>query len=227
MGKQNKKTPIVFRIALALLCVMLLTSYMISGVYSRFSTTAVVSNTATIAKIDIQTLGSSKVYTEFDGLEFVGNSQDVYAVIEEFTVTNIGDVSYNYVLNLRLSSTANYNSAVADRYITLAAPESLSSVKYISGVHTVNSVSASTLVGKSTFDAGAAYYAVSTDNKATYTWNKISVSNDNYKTITFPTRTLAYNGEHHFKVVYFIKMSTSAQLKEMTLSYSARCEQID
>ena len=53
MRQFNIKTPLVFKIGVALLCAMLITSYMMSGLYARYTVTATASDSARVAKFSI------------------------------------------------------------------------------------------------------------------------------------------------------------------------------
>ncbi|MBQ4137508.1 MAG: hypothetical protein IJD67_05295, partial [Clostridia bacterium] len=103
--RTKKKTPVVFYISLVLLCLCMLTSHMTGGLYARYSTTVTGTASAQVANID--------VYIDY---KFMGHTLDIkmqsvteeyYAVIEEFTVENNGEVAYDYTLNLKLAKDVN------------------------------------------------------------------------------------------------------------------------
>ena len=50
MKELNRKTPLVFKIGVLLLCAMLVTSYMMSDLYARYTVTAFASDSARVAK---------------------------------------------------------------------------------------------------------------------------------------------------------------------------------
>lgn len=53
MRQQNRKTPIVFRLGVALLCALLVTSHMMSGLYARYATVASGDDDARVAKFQV------------------------------------------------------------------------------------------------------------------------------------------------------------------------------
>ena len=53
MTKSNSKTPWVFRLGVALLCAMLITTHMMGNLYARYSTTATGGDGARVAKFDV------------------------------------------------------------------------------------------------------------------------------------------------------------------------------
>ena len=81
MRQTNKlKTPIVLRVALVLLFAMLITSYMMGGIYARYSTTVTGTASASVAKFDVD------AHCVYD------------AVIDKYvlTITNNSEVTVSY-----------------------------------------------------------------------------------------------------------------------------------
>ncbi|MBQ4136540.1 MAG: hypothetical protein IJD67_00375 [Clostridia bacterium] len=67
MKKSNKvKTPLVFRLSLVLLCAMFFTSHMMGGLYARYTTTATGSDSARVAKFDVNSNTTSAVDIELN-----------------------------------------------------------------------------------------------------------------------------------------------------------------
>ena len=223
MKKSNIKSPLVFRVGVVLMCVMMLTCHMMSGLYARYTSSAQGSATATVAKLDVQMSGANTNYS-FVGLPDSGN---VHVVILDFTVTNTGDVTYEYQLNLRLSNDSSYDTATPDAYITLASPQDLTNVKLIAGNDAVIDSSASILTSNTFtgFSAGYAYYAVSLDGGATYTCCSDQV--DGKATLTCDTLTLAIGETHNYRVLYFVQLECETTLNNINLLYSVTCEQVD
>ncbi len=65
MSKSNKKTPIVFYVGIVLACLTLISVYMTSGLYARYTTRATSSDSARVAKFrvtDTLTVTDSKGY---------------------------------------------------------------------------------------------------------------------------------------------------------------------
>ena len=57
MRKSNIKTPILFRVGVAMLCAVLFSSYMMSGLYARYSSNVTGSATAQVAKFSYKIFG--------------------------------------------------------------------------------------------------------------------------------------------------------------------------
>ena len=53
MSKSNKKTPIVFYVGIVLACLTLISVYMTSGLYARYTTRATSSDSARVAKFRV------------------------------------------------------------------------------------------------------------------------------------------------------------------------------
>ena len=59
MRKQNRKTPAVFYVGVVLLCAVLITSHLTSGLYARYTTTASGGDAAVVASFEVgETLSS-------------------------------------------------------------------------------------------------------------------------------------------------------------------------
>ena len=229
MRRTSKKTPLIFRISLCLVAALLISTYLMSGLYARYSTQATGSSSAQVAQIDFEILDGSHVtqYGGFDNFEFNGNSGDVYMVMETFAVINSGDVTYDYTLNLRLSVNEEFPIATPDSFITLDAPKTLNQVKYIKGNGTIDDhASAASTVGTTKFNQGKAYYAVST-NGTDYTWYETTPLTDGFNTLSCAEMRLGYGQVHYYKIVYFIEMNAAMALKQMNLSCAANCIQVD
>ena len=67
MQQKNSKTPLVFRVSLVLLCALVISTYMISGLYARFIITATRLGRVNVAKIDYS------VNYEFSGYGSLGD----------------------------------------------------------------------------------------------------------------------------------------------------------
>ena len=59
MTKQNRKTPAVFYVGVALLCAVLITSHLTSGLYARYTTTASGGDRAVVASFEVGETSSS------------------------------------------------------------------------------------------------------------------------------------------------------------------------
>ena len=227
MKKINIKAPLVFRLGVVLMCVMMLTCHMMSGLYARYTSSAQGSATATVAKLDVQMSGTNVNYAFDENHAFNADLGVVYAVVVELEVINTGDVAYEYQLNLRLSTASSYEDATTpDACIKLAAPRNMTQVEVIEGNNAATIKTAGELTNNdvSKFEIGNAYCAISED-KNSYTWFPVTVNNDG--TAVCDKQTLAVGEIHYYKVIYFIQMSHEISFKNMNLLYSITCEQID
>ncbi len=59
MKQRNRKTPLVFRLGLLFLCAILCTSYLIGGLYARYTTSVTGSSTARVAYVVATASGES------------------------------------------------------------------------------------------------------------------------------------------------------------------------
>lgn len=92
MKQSNIKTPLVFRIGVALLCAMLITSHMMGGLYARYHSSGTGSATANVAKFSVSCSSSDSNTTKT--LE-IGSEE---TVTYPFTVTNTSDVTIRYTI---------------------------------------------------------------------------------------------------------------------------------
>lgn len=91
MKKLNIKTSFVLRIALLLFCVVLITSYMVSVLYARYTTKVSDSSLAGAAKFDIQVMGDADVSADVSQ-----TIDDIYTV----TISNNSEVAVEYTLSV-------------------------------------------------------------------------------------------------------------------------------
>ena len=235
MRQLNKeKTPIVFRVGVVLLCAMLITTSMMGGLYARYTTTVTGSATARVAKIDCA------VNYEFSGYgdlgEIDGDGNLVYAVIEEFSVENTGEVTYTYDLKLKFSkdvALASYEVPVSVNGITLYAPKDVNSVTYVyhpssdstSGATATKTTSELTDGKYTEFEQGKVYYAYSTEGTF-YTWTYAILTEEE---LSVSLQTLSAGQKYYYKIIYFIKPAPGVNLtqQQMTLFYNIICTQLD
>ena len=107
MKQSNMKTPLVFRIGVALLCAILITSHMMGGLYARYHFGATSNATASVAVFDVSC--SSPDTNTTKTLE-IGSEE---TVTYSFTVTNTSDVTIQYTIvieNLPQGVTVSGNS---------------------------------------------------------------------------------------------------------------------
>lgn len=89
MKQSNKKTPFVFRIGVALLCAMLITSHMMGELYARYHSSGTGSATASVAKFSVSCSSDSNTTKTLE----IGSEE---TVTYSFTVTNTSDVTIQY-----------------------------------------------------------------------------------------------------------------------------------
>ena len=92
MKQSNIKTPLVFRIGVALLCAMLITSHMMGGLYARYHSGVTGNAAGSVAKFSVSCSSSDNNTTKT--LEIGSEETVIYA----FTVTNTSDVTIQYTI---------------------------------------------------------------------------------------------------------------------------------
>lgn len=238
MNQLNKaNTPLVFRIGVILLCAVFYSVHLMGGLYARYSTTMMGSAAARVAKIDCAVNYKFSGYGELGDIS--GDNNTVFALIEEFSVENTGEVSYTYDLKLKLSkdvASATYDSPVTPpNGFSLSAPRNVGTtndkvtyVYHASANSTTGSTAkktASELIGFERFTQGKVYYAYSSDGK-NYTWVEADLAGT---VLSLQKQTLAFGQKHYYRVMYFINVTGSTDLtqQQITLLYNITCEQIN
>lgn len=233
----NKKQPILFYIGLCTLCLVLITTHMTGGLFARYTASANGSDSARVAKF-----GCNVYYTpkDYQNLSLNVSKSAIYTFVDEFRVTNGGEVSFSYNLSLRLSAytaSVTYQNPATLSHGSLAAPTKANSTALSIIQRQGNSVNgeivnlnfASTFGGQ-TYVAGKIYYGFS-DDGINYTWyNNATKASNNPETATLPSRDLSVGGTHYYKVLYFIDLSVTDNnftLPQSALLYSIHCTQID
>lgn len=135
MRKSNRKTPLVFRIGLALVCALLVSTYMMSGMYARYCTTASGDDSARIAKfsiseddqwdsvdVDVKLNFYNPAHLE-STLDFTVSSDSEVAVQYDVIITLPDDLaSYEWlVLTLSRDMGASVTAARVDNVYTITA----------------------------------------------------------------------------------------------------------
>ena len=201
MRQTNKlKTPIVLRVALVLLFAMLITSYMMGGIYARYSTAVTGTASASVAKISYKfepPLTNGELFLSSHTLDTndVPTNCDVLAFEETFTLFNDGDVSYDYVLTLTLTCGGQ---SLSDYSLT-----SISNIVYVA------STEATTM-----FEPGKFYYYVGEDTA-------LQVADS--PTLT---GTLGVGEQVMYRIIYFAEITATFNQKN-ELVYNITCTQID
>ncbi len=139
MRQQNIKAPIAFRLGLILLCLLLVTVYMMSGIYARYSSTATASSRAKVAKFEF----SDNLNTQVEPLST--NATELYPGWNKrinIEIQNKGEVTLtckvtieNLTNNLPIENTSSQSVTVASGKtetvsVTLQWPEDKNSVEY-------------------------------------------------------------------------------------------------
>lgn len=94
MKKFNKNIPLIFRIGAALLCAMLITSHMMSGLYAKYLSSAVGINSAQVATFNVTCSSDDNNQTKV--LEIGSNDTVTYT----FKVANNSDVAIEYTIQI-------------------------------------------------------------------------------------------------------------------------------
>lgn len=89
MKQSNIKTPLIFRIGVVLLCAMLLSCHMMSGLYARYSATVMDSDNARVAKFDVTTDCVYDDVTEEYTLTITNNSEVTVAYTVSYTIDGL------------------------------------------------------------------------------------------------------------------------------------------
>ena len=211
MKQLNIKTPLMFSIVVTLLSALLITSHMVSGLYAKYSTTASGSSSARVAKISYHIYGQSSNHS-FPNTSLHDGA--VFAVEESFTVTNDGDVAFDYVLDLTLKDAEDQDIAG----YTLLVPGSGGSS--LSEIHVLNSNGSIT----EEYVPTGQFFCQRLENGE---WTDLS---SNAATIS---GTLLIGESHTYRIRYYIDMSDHsgddtdvAFGHAANLNYTITCTQI-
>lgn len=205
MKQSNRKAPLVFRVGVALLCAMLITTNMMGGLYARYSTTVIGTASARVAKISYKIdpeVTNENLFLSSHALDADKVPADctTVAVTETFTITNDGEVAYDYKLTLSLidqataqESTAYSLKSFADKaWIPTPDGEDGQTQDFVVGMFS--------------------YY-----------------ENDKPGTSSSPTLTgtLAIGASVTYKIFYFINLQDASLNQRQVLNYDIICTQND
>lgn len=140
MKQLNIKTPLVFRLSLVLLCTLLITTNMTSGLYARYTTTATGSDSARVARFEFTDNSDTYVQTLIKEAStmFPGETISVQA-----KVVNNGEVTLCYTIKVEnltenlpiedaiLASRTLSPGETAEVNIALSWPAEKNSVDYV------------------------------------------------------------------------------------------------
>ena len=103
MRQQNNiKTPIVFRIALVLLCVMLFSFYLIGGLYARYTASASGGDSARVARFifDVEKDSGSQEFIDISNIKKPGDSVEYIFTVSNGSSGDYCEVAQNYSIKL-------------------------------------------------------------------------------------------------------------------------------
>ena len=127
MRKSNKvKTPIVFRVGVILLCGMMLSCYLVGGLYAKYSTAATVNASARVARFDCKIVDG--YIDERYAVQITNNSEVTikYSVecskLPEGVLLKICDIDGNFIpeqdRNLKPNDTIAFLVEITENYAT-------------------------------------------------------------------------------------------------------------
>ena len=93
MQKMTKKTPLVFHIGIALLCLVLFSAHLTSGLYARYTSEASSQDSARVAKFDVASKEKNDVALSID-LDFFDPAKQSDSI--EFEVSSSSEVAVEY-----------------------------------------------------------------------------------------------------------------------------------
>lgn len=133
MSKSNKKTPIVFYVGIVLACLTLISVYMTSGLYARYTTRATSSDSARVAKFrvtDTLTVTDSKgdvvhSFTMFEDSLIPGESTTY-----TFAVQNDSEVAVRFSVRGE-ASINNLPLDIPDNVSVTLAPNTRETVQFV------------------------------------------------------------------------------------------------
>lgn len=97
MKELNKRTPLVFKIGVLLLCAMLITSYMMSDLYARYTVTAFAGDSARVAKF---TFTDADMQAQFQYITIESSVYPGQTVCNiNASIENKSEVAIRYVVN--------------------------------------------------------------------------------------------------------------------------------
>lgn len=117
MDQQNRRRSsrrigvggILLRVALVLLCLVLLSVYLMKGLYARYQTTGSGSDSARVAKFDVVVSGMPS-----DTIQVICNNYNGDTGVYTFTVTNNSEVAVEYDAKLTYTHDVDYIKAKID-----------------------------------------------------------------------------------------------------------------
>lgn len=227
-----------------LVCYLAVISLLLTPItLSKYLATANGSSDSRIAGI-----GSNIYYVEEQvSVEITSDQNFVFGFVQEFVVSNEGDVTFDYVIDMKLSQqsdSASYDSPVTPTYTTFSLATVPSTLYGVSN-NAAAATSIATLTDNqiSNITAGSMYIATSTTGLAnSYTWQTLSVGNEattfNTSNLTNWSSSLSFPATaddyslHYFKVITFVDLrsqtiSDTFTIENTQILYSMTCTQKD
>lgn len=139
MRQQNIKAPIAFRLGLILLCLLLVTVYMMSGIYAKYSSTEQASSSARVAMFKFtDNLDTQSTTLLSDATNMHPGCQYPLTI----SIENKGEVTFTYMVkienltnNLPIEETSQSVTVVARTTgtvnVTLGWPQDQNGVEYV------------------------------------------------------------------------------------------------
>ena len=106
MKHKNTRTPAVFTVGCALLCLTLFSANLTSGLYARYTTTATGSDSARVARFDV----SNTVQSEDAQINLHFYDASLLTDRVEFTVESSSEVAVSYSVTVTMPTGGNYDS---------------------------------------------------------------------------------------------------------------------
>lgn len=133
MKQSNKKTPVVFYLSFVLLCAVLITTHMMSGLYARYTTRATSSDSARVAKFrvtDTLTVTDSKGYEVHSFTMFEDSLIPGESTTYTFAVQNDSEVAVRFSVRGE-ASINNLPLDIPDNVSVTLAPNARETVQFV------------------------------------------------------------------------------------------------
>lgn len=104
MKKLNKKTPIVFYLGMMLLCLVMLSFNLTSGLYARYTTKSSASDSSRVASFvfDVSATGSAE-FLDISEITKPGDNKEYTFVVSNGTVDNCCEVKQQYTVDITIN----------------------------------------------------------------------------------------------------------------------------
>lgn len=104
MKKLNKKTPIVFYVGMMLLCLVMLSFNLTSGLYARYTSKGSASDSSRVASFvfDVSASGTEK-FLDISEITKPGDSKDYTFIVSNGTEDNCCEVEQRYTVDIMIN----------------------------------------------------------------------------------------------------------------------------